>query len=181
MLALANILTASRILGIIPFVLLLRGGYNVAAFVLFVHLALTDVFDGYFARKSGRLTRWGKFFDPAADKIFFLPATMVLASHAFSPMPQVMLYAFAARCVVEALLFLTAFLAYCFPVKFGKALGANSFGKQKTFGDAVFAVLLLGGLASLWSLNAAPAITMALVLTIFAAASLFGHWKPFWK
>lgn len=39
------------------------------ATVVFVVAALTDLVDGYYARKYGITTSFGKFFDPLADKI----------------------------------------------------------------------------------------------------------------
>ncbi len=42
---------------------------RLAATVVFIVAALTDVFDGYFARRMGSMTGFGKFMDPLADKI----------------------------------------------------------------------------------------------------------------
>lgn len=39
------------------------------AMILFIVAALTDLFDGYYARKYDISTSFGKFFDPLADKI----------------------------------------------------------------------------------------------------------------
>jgi CDP-diacylglycerol---glycerol-3-phosphate 3-phosphatidyltransferase len=39
------------------------------AMVIFVIAALTDLYDGYYARKYGITTSFGKFVDPLADKI----------------------------------------------------------------------------------------------------------------
>jgi len=36
---------------------------------LFTIAALTDLADGYYARKYGKITKFGKFMDPLADKI----------------------------------------------------------------------------------------------------------------
>ncbi|MBE2218577.1 MAG: CDP-alcohol phosphatidyltransferase family protein [Ignavibacteria bacterium] len=40
-----------------------------ASFVVFTIAALTDWYDGWYARKYGFKTRWGQFLDPLADKI----------------------------------------------------------------------------------------------------------------
>ena len=42
---------------------------KLASFVVFVIAALTDLGDGYFARRRGLATGFGKFMDPLADKI----------------------------------------------------------------------------------------------------------------
>src|SRR3974377_1932780 len=38
-------------------------------FFIFTIAALTDWYDGWYARKYGFKTRWGQFLDPLADKI----------------------------------------------------------------------------------------------------------------
>lgn len=43
-------------------------------FVVFVVASLTDLYDGYHARKHGQTTRWGAFMDPLADKILVTTA-----------------------------------------------------------------------------------------------------------
>lgn len=39
------------------------------SFLIFTIAALTDWYDGWYARKYGFKTRWGQFIDPLADKI----------------------------------------------------------------------------------------------------------------
>lgn len=43
--------------------------YKMLAFVVYTIASLTDWYDGYFARKLDRISTWGKFLDPLADKI----------------------------------------------------------------------------------------------------------------
>ena len=45
--------------------------------IVFVIAALTDWYDGWIARKLGYISRWGKFFDPLADKILSSAALLV--------------------------------------------------------------------------------------------------------
>lgn len=51
-------------------------GIRFAAFVLFVLAGLSDLWDGYLARKYGMITDIGKLLDPLADKLLLL-ATFV--------------------------------------------------------------------------------------------------------
>jgi CDP-diacylglycerol--glycerol-3-phosphate 3-phosphatidyltransferase len=76
---LPNLLTLARI-GLAPVIALLPfiEGYwpKVIAFLIFVAAAVSDVVDGYVARRSQQVTDLGKLLDPAADKLLLL-ATLV--------------------------------------------------------------------------------------------------------
>ena len=74
---LSNKLTISRIF--LAFVLMYFlfakwPGAKYFAFFTFAGASLTDYFDGYFARKEGKITDFGKLMDPIADKILILAA-----------------------------------------------------------------------------------------------------------
>ena len=75
---LANWLTTLRILLIPVFVTLLvyrRAGWAV---LVFCAASLTDLLDGYIARKRGTQTRLGAFLDPVADKLLMTSAFITL-------------------------------------------------------------------------------------------------------
>ncbi len=60
--------------------------------ILFLIAALTDLFDGYIARKYGILTGFGKFMDPLADKILVSSALVCFVSlHYASPLPVMLI------------------------------------------------------------------------------------------
>ncbi|NOS86402.1 MAG: CDP-alcohol phosphatidyltransferase family protein [Ignavibacteria bacterium] len=44
-------------------------GLVAASFIVYTIAALTDWYDGWYARRYGFKTRWGQFIDPLADKI----------------------------------------------------------------------------------------------------------------
>lgn len=67
-----NILTSIRLLA--PFILIpliYFNKLNISLFVVII-LALTDAFDGYFARKFNAFSTFGKYLDAVTDKIFVL-------------------------------------------------------------------------------------------------------------
>jgi len=69
---LPNILTLARIcltpvIALLPFI----SGYwpKVIAFVTFIAVAVTDIFDGWLARKRNEVSELGQLLDPIADKL----------------------------------------------------------------------------------------------------------------
>jgi cardiolipin synthase (CMP-forming) len=68
MLTIPNLLTLLRLLLVPCFLVASMRGHFVAAFVLFVSAAVTDVLDGMIARKLNQRSRLGAILDPAADK-----------------------------------------------------------------------------------------------------------------
>ena len=78
---LPNTLTLSRILVIPVFVFLFSQPTperSVAAAFVFLVAALTDLLDGYLARRRGQITNLGKLLDPVADKLLVASALILL-------------------------------------------------------------------------------------------------------
>jgi len=78
---LPNWLTLGRILAL-PLLIILTlspgRGLGIAAALLFSAAAITDLLDGYFARKTGQVSEFGKLVDPIADKILVCTAFIML-------------------------------------------------------------------------------------------------------
>jgi CDP-diacylglycerol--glycerol-3-phosphate 3-phosphatidyltransferase len=72
-----TIITFSRILIVIPFILVASRNPLLGA-VLFSIAALTDLLDGYIARRSQQVTKMGILLDPIADKLLVISALIVL-------------------------------------------------------------------------------------------------------
>ncbi len=84
MLNLPTIITFSRILIIFPFILIASENPFLGA-VLFAFASLTDLLDGYLARKSKQITKLGILLDPIADKLLVISALIVLVDMALIP------------------------------------------------------------------------------------------------
>ncbi|HUG01972.1 MAG TPA: CDP-alcohol phosphatidyltransferase family protein [Longimicrobiales bacterium] len=76
---LPNIITGARVAAApAVFLLALAAGFGaqLAAFIVFVVAAVSDLWDGYLARKHGWVSDFGKLMDPLADKLLMV-ATLV--------------------------------------------------------------------------------------------------------
>lgn len=76
---LANLLTASRLVSAGPLALLVAHGRFELAFWLFLAAALTDVADGYVAKRWASPSQIGAALDPVADKLLIGCLLLALA------------------------------------------------------------------------------------------------------
>jgi len=70
-------LTLSRIV-LIPFFVLSVYNHPVIGALVFAVASITDFLDGYLARRSGQITKFGIIMDPLADKFLVISAFIVL-------------------------------------------------------------------------------------------------------
>ncbi len=80
---LPNFITVSRILMIPVFVVLFATptpDRSLIAAIVFLVAAVTDLLDGYLARRNGQVTTLGKLLDPIADKLLVLSALILLVN-----------------------------------------------------------------------------------------------------
>lgn len=76
-----NFLTALRILAIPALVVVLLTpfeGREVTGFAIFLFASLTDMLDGFFARRKKLITVLGQLLDPTADKLLITSAIICL-------------------------------------------------------------------------------------------------------
>jgi cardiolipin synthase len=136
---LPNILTALRVVSVpffVYFILSPNAYLRMAAFVLFALASITDLIDGYLARKWNQETELGKFLDPLADKALVLGAFITFLF--LSDQVQIWM----VLCIIGRDMLITA-LRYL-AIHRGKSLRTSMFGKIKTtFQMFSIAVILL--------------------------------------
>lgn len=149
---LPNIITFARIAAC-PVIFFLaispQMGARAWAFVLFVAAGLSDVWDGYLARRYDLITDTGKLLDPLADKLL-LVATFVpfyIVSHGGREVDLIPWWGEMPLWVIVVIfgreLFMTVFRGYA--ARRGVVIPAGKSGKRK----ALFQALFIGGLL-LW-------------------------------
>ena len=83
---LPNLLTAMRLAAAPMLAVLLVNGADRAALGVFAFAGLSDVADGFLAKRFGLATRFGRFLDPAADKLLMLASFLALAALKVAPL-----------------------------------------------------------------------------------------------
>ena len=88
MLSHPNFLTMCRVGATPGIILLMLCPNRLSAFMaalLFSAAAITDYFDGFFARSRGLTSEFGKLMDPLADKLLVSSAFIMIVSHGWIP------------------------------------------------------------------------------------------------
>ena len=116
-----NVLTMIRIILIPVFVVLFFQGHKMAALAVFCAASLTDMLDGYLARKLNQITDFGKLFDPLADKLMVI--TAMVCQTFWGPLPLVAVIIVAAKELVMVLggMFMLSKNVVVYSNYFGKA------------------------------------------------------------
>jgi CDP-diacylglycerol--glycerol-3-phosphate 3-phosphatidyltransferase len=174
---LPNLLTLARILLIPVFVIIFiepTPDQSLIAAVIFAVAAVTDVLDGYIARRTGQVTKLGKLLDPIADKLLVLSALILLVN-----IDRVS--ALVAILVIARELAVTGIRA----IAAGERLiiAAETTGKYKMALQVVAIVLLIlegTGLAELGNMHLAGTVTLYLSLVLAYVSGGQYVWS-FWK
>ncbi len=133
---LPNALTLVRIFltPLLVVVLLTRiDGKEIYGALIFAFAAMTDYFDGYFARKRNQVTALGKMLDPIADKLLVSSAFISLVELKLAPAWMVVIIV-GREFAVSGIRSIAATLGHVMP--------ANWFGKTKMVVQ-IFTILVL--------------------------------------
>jgi cardiolipin synthase (CMP-forming) len=83
---LPNLLSLFRLFLTLFFILLAANGHFRLALLLFVLQAVSDMLDGFFARRMGAKTNLGAYLDPLADKVMLASSYIVLCFKSVVPL-----------------------------------------------------------------------------------------------
>lgn len=136
MVNLPNALSLTRIFltPLLVVILLTRvEGKEIYGALIFVVAALTDFFDGYFARRRNQVTAVGKLLDPVADKLLVTSAFISLVELRLAPAWMVVIIV-GREFAVSGIRSIALSLGYLMP--------ANWLGKSKTVVQ-VFTIVVL--------------------------------------
>lgn len=100
-----NALTILRALLIPVYWVLFMNGHTYYALAVFAIASITDLLDGYIARKYHLITNFGKLMDPLADKLMVISVMLSLAIREYVDwLPLIILFAKEALMVIGGLL-----------------------------------------------------------------------------
>lgn len=136
-----NLLSLSRIVFIPIFVYLLylrTANSLINALIVFVIASLTDLLDGWSARKLKQESEFGKFIDPLADKILVISSLAAILALD----PYFALFDFWMILIIVGRDVLITVMRYI-AIKRGKSLKTSRFGKFKTAFQMVSIVLII--------------------------------------
>ena len=162
-----NVLTIIRIILIPVFVVLFFRGEKIAALCVFCAASLTDMLDGYLARKLNQITDFGKLFDPLADKLMVL--TAMVCQTFWGPLPLVAV-------IIVALKELVMVLGGVFMLSKDVVVYSNYFGKAAQVGFIASLILsffhdrFLEGNVMLWGMT--PDIILLWITVALAVVAM---------
>jgi CDP-diacylglycerol--glycerol-3-phosphate 3-phosphatidyltransferase len=134
---LPNKLTLLRIAMVFVFIplLFIHGVWaKVAAFLVFLAASMTDLLDGYLAKKNNQVTDFGRLMDPIADKILILSAFLAFVEMGLVPAWMVIVIIFREAAVTGLRIL---------AMGKGRIIPADAAGKHKTVSQVVVILLIL--------------------------------------
>lgn len=157
-----NKLTIARIIMIPFFVAFLM--YDITgsadkwiALTLFVVASLTDLLDGYLARKYHLVTNFGKFMDPLADKLLVCSALICFTSTGQLP-AWITIIIIAREFIISGFRLVAS--------DNGIVIAASYWGKFKTVSQMAMIIVLILDLGGVFDVIGIVLIWVSLILTV---------------
>ncbi len=164
----SNFISFLRIVLIIPTMYLLANVeehdyYRYLVLVMFFLAYISDILDGYLARKFDEISELGKIIDPLADKLFVLAVVIQLYIYG-----EVSAFYFWVIILRDMVIFTGGIIVSDI---IGKVLPSNLLGKMTVFSIGVFFIAVVAGAKEIpWLYN-----TLQYLSLLFSVASVFGY------
>lgn len=134
--------------------------------ILFAFLAVTDSIDGAMARSQNQISRWGKIYDPLADKLLIGIAVLILITKYISSW-----LAWSIISIDAILLIQGGYQSY----KLNRDVQANNWGKAKMVLQSLGIMLLILGISSKTAILISSAEYVLYAALASAVISLFKY------
>jgi len=146
-------------------------GHDLVAMIIFALASLTDLFDGWLARRKELVTVLGQLLDPTADKLLIASALICLVALGRVP-------AWAAIVIIGREIAVTGFRAMASSK--GVNIPASAFGKAKMGSEAwVIGALVLGPVyLGKFYVAARVGLWLVFALAILSAVEYFIRYGP---
>lgn len=164
----SNFISFLRIILIIPTMYLLANitehdHYRYFVLSMFFLAYVSDILDGYLARKFNEISELGKIIDPLADKLFVLAIVIQLYIYG-----EVSAFYFWVIILRDMVIFIGGIIVSNI---IGKVLPSNLLGKITVFSIGVFFIAVVAGAKEVpWLYN-----TLQYFSLLFSLASVFGY------
>lgn len=129
------------------------------ALAIFVIASLTDMLDGYLARRDNLITNFGKFMDPLADKLLVCSAMICLVEMARIP-SWVVIVIIGREFVISGFRLIAS--------DNGVVIAANYWGKFKTVCQMIMIIVLIANLGGIFGILEQILIYASLALTVIS-------------
>lgn len=141
----SNILSFSRLVLLIPLIFFLispNENYYLFSSIIIIFMWISDLLDGYFARKRKEVSELGKIIDPLADKITVISITIILLFQGIVPLWFFIVIVLRDLIILSGGLFIKQ--------KYGIVLQSNWVGKLTVFtiGFTLLNMILIKGFTS---------------------------------
>lgn len=172
----ANLITESRLLfSFIPAIFLWRysdiDAVRWVISVVFLVVVLTDMLDGYVARKNNEVTELGKLMDPFVDKVLIILSLVSLSVAIDTTIWYITLAVFLREASVTG-------LRVYVRRKHGVAIAAARLGKIKMVAQSTFVTMMLipfyyGGL---WKIAIEVVVVTMIIMTVVSGIEYFWNY-----
>jgi cardiolipin synthase len=161
-----NVLTAARLIAIVPFALLAIEGRDRAALILFVLAGLTDTLDGTIARHFQQASRIGRLLDPLADKLFTGVSYVVLSAFR-GGLDRIPVWVMTAVLLRDGLILSGSYLVY--RASRNSGFKPSVYGKLNTFIELGVVVCFLAQVDLPFIKPVLPALYVILLLSLLVS------------